>query len=123
MKKAFTMPMIVVEQFVPNEYVSACGDTQYGKYKFKCDAPAGTLYYFDNSGNATRLGSYHPCSDTHEADLSSEFPDGFVDYNGNRQEDDGEHVIVWIERNRWGMFKDAHATTNLNRDSWETTKS
>ena len=26
MKKAFAMPKIVVEQFVPNEYVAACGD-------------------------------------------------------------------------------------------------
>ena len=123
MKKAFTMPMIVVEQFVPNEYVAACGDMEYGKYKFICDAPAGTLYYYDNSGDATWLGNYYPCSDTHEADKSSEFPYGFVDRNGNRQEDDGERVIVWIERNRWGVIKDAHATTKLDQDSWETTKS
>lgn len=123
MKKAFAMPKIVVEQFVPNEYVSACGDTEYGKYKFICDASAGTLYYYDSQNNAIKLGWYHPCGDTHEADLSSEFPEGFVDYNGNYQEDDGEHVIVWIERYSSGRVKDAHATTNINRDSWETTKS
>lgn len=122
MKKAFAMPKIVVEQFVPNEYVAACGDMEYGKYKFKCDAPAGTLYYYDNSGNASLLGEYHPCGETHEADKSSEFPDGFVDRNGNRREDEGEEVIVWIQRFGWWGYS-GHATTNLNRDSWETTKS
>ena len=34
MKKAFEMPKIVVEQFVPNEYVAACGDKNK-VYKFK----------------------------------------------------------------------------------------
>ena len=123
MKKAFAMPKIVVEQFVPNEYVSACGDTEYGKYKCICDASAGTLYNYDSQNNAIKLGNYHTCGNAHEADLSSEFPEGFVDYNRNRQEDEGEHVIVWIERYSSGQFKDAHATTNINRDSWETTKS
>ena len=41
MKKAFDMPKIVVEQFVPNEYVAACGD-QNKVYKFKCDAVGGS---------------------------------------------------------------------------------
>ena len=121
MKKAFDMPKIVVEQFVPNEYVAACGDTEYGVYKFKCDAPAGPLYYYNRNGIAQYLGSYRPCSDTHEAEKSSEFPDGFVDYNGNRTEDAGERVVVWIERGWLGY--DAHATTQLDRDSWETSKS
>lgn len=123
MKKAFTMPKIVVEQFVPNEYVSACGDTEYGKYLFECDAPEGTLYYYSPFLGTMRLGRYTPCGETHLADKDSEFAAGFVDYNGNSQEDEGEHVVVWIERGFLGSIQNAHATTNLDQDSWETTKS
>lgn len=124
MKKVWSRPLTVVQNFEANEYVAACGDTEYGVYKFECNAPEGTLYYYNRWGGTTRLGDYNPCGDKHEASKSSEFPDGFIDYNGNgREEYDTEHVIVWIETNRWGSFKDAHATTNLNRDSWETSKS
>ena len=120
-KREWAIPQTFVQQFAANEYVAACGDTEYGKYKFVCDAPEGILYYYDKWGIAHRLGNYHPCSKTHEASVSGEFPNGFVDRNSNQQEDVGEEVIVWIER---GFFSyDAHATTNLNRDSWEVTKS
>lgn len=74
-------------------------------------------------GDAQCIGSYHPCSKKHEADKESEFPNGFVDYNRNRKEDEGEAVIVWIERGWLGSIANAHATTNLDRDSWETVKS
>ena len=120
-KKEWAIPQTFVQQFAANEYVAACGDTEYGKYQFVCDAPAGTLYYYDRWNNAQRLGNYYPCEKTHEVSVSSEFPNGFVDRNGNRMEDEGEAVIVWIERGWLGF--DAHATTNLNRDSWEVTKS
>ena len=123
MKKEYVRPMMVGERFAPDEYVAACGDTEYGMYRFECDAPAGTLYYYNRIGTATRLGSYKPCGEKHDAAVSSEFPDGFVDYNKNGREDEGEAVIVWIERDRWGRLKDAHATTNINRDSWEVSKS
>lgn len=111
------------EAFVPNTYVAACGDTEYGNYLFNCDAPAGTLYYYDSWGRAHRLGSYSPCSEKHEASRADEFPDGFIDYNRNGREDKGEAVVVWIERGIFGGIRNAHATTNLNRDSWETAKS
>lgn len=124
MKKEYVRPMMVGERFAPDEYVAACGDTEYGMYKFKCDAPAGSLYYYKQNGDAQLLGySYHPCGNTHEAAVSSEFPDGFVDYNNNGTQDEGEAVVVWIERNRWGWVTNAHATTNINRDSWEVSKS
>lgn len=123
MKKSYESPKAYVEEFTPNEYVAACGDTEYGKYLFTCDAPAGTLYYYNNWGSARRIGSYHPCSKKHEANKESEFPNGFVDYNKNGKEDNGEAVIVWIERGWFGEIDNAHATTNLDRDSWETVKS
>ena len=98
MKKRWEEPKIGVQKFVPNEYVAACGDAEY-------------------------IGNYSPCSKKHEASRESEFPDGFVDYNRNGKEDEGEAVIVWIERGPWGGIRNAHATTNLDRNSWEVSKS
>lgn len=128
-KQKWVRPQAIVQEFVANEYVAACGDS--GKvYKFKCDAPAGKLYYYPQSdgeingiytgsGNAIKLGDYYPCSVTHEANSTDTFYDGFVDYNHNRKYDDGEGVIVW--RGKYG--RNGHATKNLNMSSWETAKS
>ena len=130
-KQKWVRPQAVVQEFVANEYVAACGDS--GKvYKFTCDAPAGNLYYYpqsdgkidgvhDVNDKATPLGSYHPCSAKHEASTTNPFYDGFVDRNRNGKCDEGEAVIVWIER-KWGRYS-GHATTNLNMESWETAKS
>lgn len=32
MKRTYVRPTMVGERFVANEYVAACGDTEYGKY-------------------------------------------------------------------------------------------
>lgn len=122
-RRVWTRPLTEVQKFEANEYVAACGDTGYGNYLFECDAPEGTLYYYDWRGRAQYLGSYTPCRRKHEASRESEFPDGFVDYNENRREDDGEAVIVWLERGPLGYIWNAHATTNLDRDSWEISHS
>ena len=99
MKRIYESPKAYVEMFTPNEYVAACGDS--GKvYKFVCDAPRGTLYYYPNSdgtidgnytGNGKKifLGSYHHCEITHEASSTDSFYDGFVDRNGNGSCDSG----------------------------------
>lgn len=121
-KRIYIKPVLESETFVPQNYIAACGDTEYGKYLFTCDAPEGRLYYYNSWGQADYIGSYTPCNKKHEAEKSSEFPKGFIDYNRNGREDEGEAVIVWIER-RWGYISNAHATTNLNQDSWETVKS
>lgn len=40
MKKRYKRPSAYIEEFTPNEYVAACGDS--GKvYKFRCDAGGG----------------------------------------------------------------------------------
>lgn len=131
-------PMVVVDTFAANEFVSSCGD-KGTIYKFECNAPGGPLYYYPNSDDqidgkhnpydsATYLGgSYHPCKAKHEAPKTDGFYDGFVDYNGNRRQDDGEGVIVW--RERWyDLFGNpheyqGHATTKLNMNEWQTAKS
>ncbi|MDD3185466.1 MAG: hypothetical protein PHD70_05635 [Anaerostipes sp.] len=128
-KKQWIYPQAVGEVFTPNEYIAACGDS--GKvYYFKCDAPAGTLYYYPTSDGAVdgirasstgakKLGIYHPCNITHQAASTNPFYDGFVDRNGNKKQDKGEGVIVW----RGEYQNNGHATNNLNMDSWETAKS
>lgn len=136
MKNEYVKPEMKIEEFFANQHVAACGDTEYGKYKFKCDANKGTLYYYpgyrasgtqpSSTVNHDKLGNFSPCSTTHEADTKGDFYWGFVDTNRNGKEDTGEAVIVYIE---WGRSRgqtyveDAHATKNLNQDSWEIVKS
>ena len=126
-KMTWTRPMTEVQQFAANEYVAACGDTEFGAYKFVCDAAGGNLFYFDEHGHAIQAGyltgGYTPCAKTHTADKADEVPNGFVDYNGNFKMDAGEEVVVWLEKDKWGVNRNWHATTNLNRESWEVTKS
>lgn len=122
-KRMYIKPVLESETFVPQNYIAACGDPEYGKYLFTCDAPGGSLYYYNNRGQAKYIGNYTPCSEKHQASMASEFPDGFIDYNKNGREDSGEAVVVWIERGWWGSIANAHATTNLDRESWETVKS
>lgn len=123
-------PMAVVDAFVANEFVSACGD-KGTIYKFTCDAPGGCLYYYPesdgkidgqhNSKNYHRLLScdYHPCDAKHEASKIDDFYDGFVDYNWNGKQDRDEGVIVW----RGEHHNNGHATTQLDMNNWETAKS
>ena len=131
-KKAYSKPMLKSEAFVPQSYVAACGDTNK-VYKFTCDASGGPLYYFPDKpasgaqptegSYGTRIGSYNPCGEYHEADTQSGFYWGYVDKTilgfGNRKLDEGELVIVWRGVNN----DNGHATKNLNMSSWETAKS
>lgn len=120
-KRVYAKPVLESETFVPQYYIAACGDPEGIKYLFTCDAPAGTLYYYNDRGNPQRIGSYHPCSKEHEAPRDGEFPYGFVDFNRNKKEDPGEAVRVWIERGWLGNIRNAHATTKLDEQSWGTT--
>ena len=138
MKKEWINPLTIVQKFAANEYIAACGDSGV-TYKFQCNAPEGTLYYYpDANTSAKYLGSFHPNpTKEHIAESTADFYNGFVDYNNNGQEDADEKVIVWIEYSTYtvpsipGIFeggtyteiKDFHATTKLNMNSWETAKS
>lgn len=128
MKKVYEAPVVHLEQFVANEYIAACDSGTV--YKFTCDAEGGWLYYYPQgdgtidgkytgTSKAKLLGDYHPCSKKHEASTTDSFYDGFVDYNWNRKQDDGEGVIVWRGPNN----NNGHATQNLDMSSWETVKS
>ena len=131
MKRAYVRPTMVGERFVANEYVAACGDTEYGKYKFTCDAGGGVSgdVYRESNGKAgfkkgygsfgdggdEWLGGYHACGTTHEASTTDDFQNGYYIPDGG----DAVDVIIW----RGKRGDNIHCTTNLNRDSWETTKS
>ena len=130
-KKVYSKPMLKSEAFVPQSYVAACGETNK-VYKFTCDAPAGTLYYFPSkpaSGaqpsigdrrEEWELGDYHPCSKYHEAETTSDFYWGFVDYDNSRSyASENELVIVW----RGEYDFEGHATKKLDMTQWETAKS
>ena len=128
MKKAFDMPKIVVEQFVPNEYVAACGD-QNLVYKFKCDAgDKGKEYAVkDANGRVAYISgmymdgdwfSYHPCDVTHEAPSNDVFFSGYHLDDPSTSGDENIQVVIWTENNT-----NVHCTENLYMDTWETAKS
>ena len=129
-KMTWTRPVTEVQQFAANEYVAACGDTEYGAYLFECNAPMqGPLAYFADLGSWEGVaiykvnGTYSACGETHVADKTDEFYNGFIDANLNGQMDAGEEVIIWLPDGAFNVLGQAHATTNLNRESWEVTKS
>lgn len=130
MKKAFDMPKIVVEQFVPNEYVAACGD-ENKVYKFKCDAAGGSGVYVESNDQPglqrlyeslnpdTPLAlTYHYCGETHEAKTTDDFLYGYIVVPFGSSETVQE-VIIWKGPNG----DNVHCTTQLNMETWETAKS
>lgn len=137
MKKNYVRPTMIGERFAANEYVATCGENI--TYYFKCNAPAGTLYYYPESdgkvdgtytgnGRAEQIGSYYPCSAEPNHPVSQEsrfFYDGFVDYNNNNKCDAGEEVIVWsyIDRFMGVPYRQGHATKELDMSKWEKNRS
>ena len=125
MKKAFDMPKIVVEQFVPNEYVAACGDKNK-VYKFKCDAGGGapgSVYKESNGQDGYQLGDelmtwggYHACGEEHEAPTGNDF---FKGYYRASLTDEYIPVMIWCGPD----VNNIHCTTKLNMSEWETAKS
>lgn len=134
MRKMWNEPEILVEKFMPNEYVAACGESGV-VYKFTCDAGGGipgSVYQETNNIPGLQTGrggdkeiatyafgglfGYHACGTTHEAESDSGFYDGYYCARG---EGDPVKVIIWK-----GEHNDnVHCTTNLDKDSWETAKS
>ena len=139
MKKMWEEPKILVQKFMPNEYVAACGDSGV-VYNFECNAGWKDLpwwqsqdsfnVYYDNgkplassNGNEERYAQftgYHPCGATHSAESNSGFYDGYMyrqDRAGNNTGNPID-VIIWTDNGT-----DVHCTTNLDMDSWVTQKS
>lgn len=132
MKKTWEEPQILVQKFIPNEYVAACGDGGV-VYNFECNAGIrGEVYnvYYDDgnplaSSNAyeewyAQFSGYHPCGATHEAESNSGFYDGYMYRQDRRGDNTGDpiDVVIWTDRGR-----DVHCTTNLDMNEWTTAKS
>lgn len=131
MKKIWSRPLTVVQNFEANEYVAACGD-KGTVYKFTCDASSGGYFsegghvFLETNGqeglqrNGTNpdqeLGSYHACDKTHEASTQDDFSLGYLTtylYTNPQK------VIIW----RGEDGNNIHCTTKLNMSEWETSKS
>lgn len=138
MKKSYESPKAYVEEFTPNEYVAACGESGV-VYKFVCnagDGVYGSVYQETNGQPGLQTtgwnsddriatyqnygflkGGFHACGATHEAESDSGFYNGYYCAKGNTS--NPVEVIIWK-----GEHNDnVHCTTNLNKDSWETVKS
>lgn len=128
-KRSYVKPILSGEEFVPQNYIAACGDVN-SVYKFECEAPGGTLFYYPESDGsidgeytgtkeAVKLGSYNPCHKKHEASTTDKYYDGYI---RNRNWDGSytiRKVIVW----RGPNDDNGHATGNLDISSWEVAKS
>ena len=132
MKKMWEEPKILVQKFMPNEYVAACGDSRV-VYKFECNAgnrwDSYNVYYDDGRPLASSNGDeewyaqftgYHPCGATHEAESNSGFYDGYMYLQNWWGNNSGNpiHVVIWTDNGT-----DVHCTTNLDMDKWKTAKS
>ena len=115
MKKTWEEPRILVQQFMPNEYVAACGD-ENKVYNFKCDAGGGTpgTVYEDSNHNGKldllrdeALGPYYACGKTHSAPTDDEFIEGF--YLPNSDPFKATKVIIWTDGGT-----NVHCTTNMS---------
>ena len=123
-------PMTVVDTFVANEFVSACGDN-HKVYNFKCNAGEEghkyNVYYYDNHNRkhyiaseipfAAQFDSYHPCNATHEASTKDEFINGYID-DQSTWKDEKMPVVIWTDRGT-----NVHCTKILNTSEWTISKS
>lgn len=127
-------PMVVVDTFAANEFVSACGD-ENKVYLFECNAGEknGEYDVFTNDNKNLTPGKgryYHPCKAKHEAKLDSEFISGYMVHNGGndklsyhlplsgRHDYPRTNVIIWTDNGT-----NVHCTTNLDTNTWTTAKS
>ena len=140
MKKSYSSPLVMVEEFTPNEYVaSACGSGN--EYSFKCDTSSGGLLWFFNwqnaaycydnfdgtldgvgSGESTKLPPIDGCGESHTSRDASEFRDGYIlhrSFGG----DSRYPVIVWMEKDGNGGVVDYHLTKKVDVKQWSVARS
>lgn len=132
MKKTWEEPRILVQKFIPNEYVAACG-TSGVVYNFECNAgKKGTHYAVkDANGDVATISGmymngggllggfyYHPCGETHQAESDSGFLTGYHLDDPDTRKDEKIEVIIWTDHDR-----DVHCTTQLDMNKWTTAKS
>lgn len=128
MKKTWEEPKIMVQKFIPNEYVAACGDSGV-VYNFECNAGNEYKHYAvkNSAGDVATISKrymdgrryyYYPCGETHEAESDSGFLKGYHLDDPKTQVDENIQVVIWTNNNT-----DVHCTTKLNMNDWTTAKS
>ena len=128
MKKTWEEPRILVQQFMPNEYVAACG-TSGVVYNFECNAGEEDTKYAvkDATGTVAKTSGwymngkddwYEPCGEIHQAESDSGFLTGFHLDDPKTKKDENIKVIIWTQDNT-----DVHCTTQLDMNKWTTAKS
>ena len=136
-KNVWVQPQTVVQQFVANEAVAACGDHGVN-YLFTCnagDGVYGSVYQETNGRPGLQTGGwgddqnaeyghdffreygFHACDTTHVASTDSDFLNGYYCAQGNTR--NPVKVIIWKGEHN----NNVHCTTNLDMDSWETDRS
>lgn len=132
MKKQYSSPNLMEEQFAANKYVAACDHgTQYGNYKFECNAgQTGHNYYIHDGYRYATINNhyfgpsllfghiYTPCNVTHESPTNAEYLTGYYLDDADTPNKESIEVIIWTAGG-----KDVHATKNLDRDSWVVDRS
>ena len=130
MKKHYVKPIMTGEEFLAEEFVSACGDTEYGVYKFTCnagDGKEGGLYIGQQSFNGVTYWkrvssgskSYHACNDTHETSVWDEYREGIFDPDTDHNNGNEIPCLIWYHLGQYT----GHASEGLTRDEWEVLKS
>lgn len=124
-KRNYVKPILNSEAFVPQTYVATCTHTESGEggnYYFKCDAGGGVYGGLYNSSwdlISNDWDSYHACGDTHVSPTDGDYIRGWFDPDRNHRNGNEIEVYIWQEKNSWGRVTNRHATTNLDRDSWD----
>jgi len=137
MKKQYSSPNLMEEQFAANKYVAACDHgTQYGNYKFECNAGdpghrywihqkekdywGHTLYAHIDGKLFGPEGGYffHPCNETHESPTTDKYLTGYYLDDMSTSKIESIPVIIWTANGT-----NLHATKNLERESWVVDRS
>lgn len=126
-KKKYIKPLLNNEEFVPQEYIASCESGE--QYIFKCDAGQGRIcnaYYEDNGIDGLQRDGYKPdhklglmtaCNKTHVVSKTDEFRPGYLTYGTGSAT--VEKVIIWAG----SQGDNIHATKQLYKELWQTTKS
>lgn len=94
--RKYKKPVLNVEQFTANEFISTCSDTEEKYYVFKCSA------------DKYATGSYHPCGEEHFVKVGETFAQG---YYVNPSNNKVTNVLTWYS-NSTGY----HCTTALKEN-------
>lgn len=133
MKKSYSSPLVMIEQFTPNEYVAACGDVNY---KFTCNMGTSfwdnldmIWYYPDKSEDNVLDGEYNgkkyifrnlptdisPCKATadHITDSTDNIYEGVVT---SARKPHMQNVLLWLEKDKSGRIINAHLSNGLLKE-------